>query len=72
MSLAPGMTIEENMVQVVARASLDSLAGEAVTDLNPDLSVLEAARTAKTRAGGTHADIVLPVVVLTILWPIVE
>ena len=52
MSIAPGMTIEENMVQVVVRASLDSLEGEAVADLNPDLSVLEAARTAKTRAGG--------------------
>ena len=45
MSIAPGMAIAETMIQVVARASLDSLAGEAVPDLNPDLVVvLEAAR----------------------------
>ena len=44
MSVAPGMAIAETMIQVVARASLDSLAGEAVSDLNPDLTVLEAAR----------------------------
>ena len=47
----PGMAIEETMVQVVARASLDCLVGEAVADLNPDLLVLEAARTARTMAG---------------------
>ena len=52
MSIASGMAIEETMVQVVTRASLDSLAREAVADLNPDLLVPEAAGTTKIRAGG--------------------